>query len=151
VLSDRLLFLSDARPFAIEQTPAFNRTWPMLMDAGPGGVPLRVGGKTFEKGLHMIPRTRVTYSLKGRYRTFSAVIGLLDDHSELGDAAITVLADGRTLFELDHLTAKDGTRELVLDIHDVDKLVLEVGFASGLDVGDHCVWADARVLAPEDK
>jgi hypothetical protein len=146
VVSDRLLFLSEAAPAAVDQTPAFNRKWPVAMDRSLEGGPIRLGGRTWELGICMVPRTRMTWSLAGRYHVFAATLGIGDEVGDAGHAVFRVLGDGKELFVAEGVRGGETPRDVRLDIQGVDRLSLEVDFGEGLDLGDHCVFAEARVL-----
>lgn len=143
--SDRLLYLSDLDPASVEQTPALTRTWPWLRDRAPLGDDLRLGGKSHRRGLVLIPRTRLTYDIGGRFDWFEATIGIDDRAGDVADATIRVFGDGKVLFELQHLGRKTPPQALRLAVKDVRQLTLEADFGERLDLGDHCVFADARV------
>ena len=143
--SDRLLYLSDLDPANVEQTPALARTWPWLRDRAPLGDDLRLGGKSHRRGLVLIPRTKLTYDIGGRFDWFETTIGIDDRAGDVADATIRVFGDGKLLFELEHLARKTPPQALRLAVKDVRALTLEADFGERLDLGDHCVFADARV------
>jgi hypothetical protein len=146
VLSDRLVFLSDREPEKVEEVPYFNTVWPYRKDRSLDGNPIRLGGKTYEKGLGVHSRCLLTYDLRGEFETFSAVIGIDDETRELGHVVFRVHADGETLFDSGDFAGSDEPRRITLDVRDRAKLVLEVDFGKDLDIGDHADWADAHLV-----
>ncbi|HLU39226.1 MAG TPA: NPCBM/NEW2 domain-containing protein, partial [Planctomycetota bacterium] len=146
IRSDRLVYLSDLEPVSVEQTPALSRTWPWLKDRAPGGPGLVLGGKRYERGLVLVPRTRLVYDLHERYDRFAAVLGIDDRAGDMGDAVVRVFGDDRNLLTVERVRRSDQPREVELPVAGVRRLILEVDFGENLDFGDHCVFAEARVL-----
>ncbi|MCH6552124.1 MAG: NPCBM/NEW2 domain-containing protein, partial [Planctomycetes bacterium] len=70
--NDRVAFLSDLEPTAVQQTPYLNVSWPLRRDRSVANASLRLGGKTYPKGLGMHSACRVTYELGDGYRQFAA-------------------------------------------------------------------------------
>lgn len=143
VASDRLVRLGALTP-EVEQTPAFDRVWPWTVDrsiVGPGFV---LGGKQYARGIGMVPRTRLTYSLDGKYDAFEAVVGIDDRAGQAGSAVCRIFVDGRPAFEA--VLAPGVGQAVSLELKRCAKLTLEVDFGRNYDLGDHCVFADARVI-----
>jgi hypothetical protein len=145
--SPRFSYLSDLKPTAVEQTPAFHRTWPPRFDGSLQGGPLRLGGRVYERGIAATPRTRITYALDRKQERFAALIGIGDEVAQGGNAVFRVLGDGRELFVAESVLGGSPPRAVLVDVSGIDKLTLEVDFGEALDLGDHCVWADARVVS----
>lgn len=145
LVSDKLTWLSDLKP-QVEQVPAFDRQWPWSADATPFGPGLRLHGKDYERGLCMVPRTRLTYDLGGRYDVFEAMVGIDDRGGPQANAVFRVLADGNTLFESEPMTLGLAPVALKLPLHACKQLVLEADFGKNYDLGDLCVFANARVV-----
>ncbi|MEZ5966721.1 MAG: NPCBM/NEW2 domain-containing protein [Planctomycetota bacterium] len=146
VRSDRLVYLSDMEPTEVQQTAALTRKWPWLRDASLLGDGLQLSGSTYERGLVLIPRTRLTFDLGGRFDRFEAVVGIDDRAGGLGHAVVRVLGDEAVLFEAKAVQPRSLPYPVDVSVKDVRKLVLEVDFGERLDLGDHCVFADARVV-----
>jgi hypothetical protein len=144
VSSDRLVYLSDLEP-SVEQTAALRRIWPWLRDRAPLGDGIELGGTRFERGIAMIPRTRLTFDLHGRYDWFEAVVGIDARAGPLGHAVIRILGDDRVLFEVPAVTRASAQR-VRISVKDVRRLTLVADFGDDLDFGDHCCFADARLL-----
>lgn len=144
VASDRRAWLGELVP-QVEQTPAFDRVWPWTVDrtlAGPGFV---LGGRTFDRGIGMVPRTRLTYTLAARYDAFEATIGIDDRAGPTGAAVFRVLVDDRVATTVT-MARGDAPRPLAVALDGARKLALEVDFGAGFDVGDLCAFAEARVI-----
>jgi hypothetical protein len=143
VASDRLVRLGALTP-EVEQTPAFDRTWPWTVDRSIGGPGFVLGGKQYAHGIGMVPRTRLTYRLDGKYDAFEAVVGIDDRAGSAGSAPCRILVDGVTLFET--VLVPGQPQPVSIELKRGNKLTLEVDFGRNYDLGDHCAFADARVI-----
>jgi hypothetical protein len=150
----KVRYLSRAEPESVE----YVKYWPdpfddlwirMRRNENQQGEPIRIGKRTFTRGLWMHSRTTATYRLAGEYRTFKAVLGMEAIAANKGygnDVRVVVRADGETLLDV-KLTAADEARELDLDVSSANFLELEVDFGDdGAGTLDHVAFGDARVL-----
>lgn len=144
VASDRLVWLSELAP-TVEQTPAFDRVWPWYVDRGHAGPGLVLGGATFARGISMVPRTRLTYDLAGRFDVFEAMIGIDDRGGPAAHAVFRVLVDGAVAFESAPKTLGSAAEPVRVELNKCKQLAIEVDFGKNYDLGDFCVFADARV------
>jgi hypothetical protein len=145
VASDRLVWLSELTP-AVEQTPAFDRVWPWTLDhsaAGPGFV---LGGQPFARGVGMVPRTRLTYDLGGRFDVFEATVGIDDRGGPAAHAIFRVLVDGVVARESAPKTLGEPPEQVRVELQKCRQLALEADFGKNYDHGDFCAFADARVV-----
>lgn len=144
-LRARALFLSAVEPASFESESVLGRAWPLAVDRTLTGRPIRLGGRPFERGLTMHSRARAVYEIGGVFRSLAAHVGIAEDAGPLGDAAVRVVGDGRTLWEAPSVRAGQPPLELAVDVSGVRTLELIVDYGSGLDLGDHVVWANARL------
>jgi hypothetical protein len=146
--SERVVYLSDIKPKSFEHTPFLNTSWPLAADAAVTGRPLRLGGNTFDKGLGMHSKSRVTYALDGRFRWFEALVGLDDRAGRRGRARLQIVVDGKEqiLGPEKELTGKDAPLPVRIDVNKARELTLVVDFGSYGDVQAHVNWADARLI-----
>lgn len=144
VSSDRLAWLGDLTPRA-EQTAALDRIWPWTVDSSPAGGAIRLGGRSYDRGIVMVPRTTLTYDLGGRFDLFATTIGIEDRGGPQAHAVFRILADGKTLHESIAAAGSPAT-PLELTVSGVRELVLQADFGLHYDLGDLCVFADARLL-----
>lgn len=143
-VTDALAFLSDLKP-KLEQTPALDRVWPPLVDRGPGGGAIKLGGKEYARGLVLAPKTRLSYDLGGKYQWLAAVVGLEDRAGPQAHAILRVLADDKVIFDSGAVTPGMPPQELKLGIDGARTLTIEADFGKNLDLGDQCAFANARV------
>ncbi|MCA8951368.1 MAG: NPCBM/NEW2 domain-containing protein [Planctomycetes bacterium] len=145
VESERLCWLSDLQP-AAEQTAAFDRVWPWTADRSIAGPGFELGGKSFTRGIGMIPRTRLTYDLGGGYDAFEALIGIDDRGGPQANAVFRVYADGKPVYESTPMTLGREPEPVHVEIAGCQRLAIECDFGQNFDLGDFCVFANARVL-----
>lgn len=145
VQSDRLAWLGDL-PAKVTQTPAFDRTWEPTYDKSLGGPGFRLGGAVFARGIGLVPRTRLDYELGGRFDVFEAVIGIDDRGGPEAHAVFRVLVDGVVAFESAAKTRGLPPEPIRVPLQKAQRFAIEVDFGKNFDLGDHCVFADARVL-----
>ena len=142
----RLVYLSDLEPSEVKETPFFDLVWHYRRDRSVGGNPLRVGGRTFRKGLGVHSRCQLTYSLDGRFERFAAVVGLDDEVGEKGNVDVAVAVDGKRVYERKGLSGRDEPVELSIAVAGARRLTLVVDFGAEFDICDHLDWADARLI-----
>jgi hypothetical protein len=108
------------------------------------GVLLALGGKFFDKGLYAHSPARYVFPVDGKWKTFTATIGLQDGAADQGSAIFTVRGDGRELKRSKMLRV--GQRaDLTADISGVKKLELLTEGGEGHNHNSWAVWADAKV------
>jgi len=90
-------------------------------------------------------QTRQAYRLAGKYRQFTATVGIDDAVSVGGDVLLQVSGDGKPLWE-GTIKGADQPQTLELDVSGVKRLELLVGFGDDLDIGDHLDLCDAKVM-----
>ncbi len=146
VLSDRLVYLTDLTPIKVEQTSAFSRLWKWQKNRSPSGPGIRLGGKHYKNGVVLIPRTRLTYPTRAHYDFLEAKIGIEDRSTGPAHAIFRVLDGDKLLYESKPLTRQSEPVDLKVDIRKVDRLTIEVDFGKNYDFGDHCVFAEARLI-----
>ncbi len=144
IASDRLVRLSELTP-KVEQTPAFDRVWPWTVDRAIAGGSFQLGGKPYERGIGLVPRTRLTYDVGGKFDSFEATIGIDDRGGPAADAVFRVFVEDRLAFE-QKLDRRSAPQPISIDLGRCQRLALEVDFGANYDLGDHCVFADARVV-----
>jgi len=146
-LNGRFAYLSDLDPLEYRFTPFLSYPWELRRDGSVAGGPLLLRGAEFAKGLGMHSRCEVTYSLKGQYRLFHAIVGIDDSADGKGNATIDVTLDGRALFHRDSVDGDDPRLQVgALDVAGGDRLTLTVDFGQFGDVGDRVNWCDAVVV-----
>ncbi|MDA0372928.1 MAG: NPCBM/NEW2 domain-containing protein [Planctomycetota bacterium] len=146
VRSSRVQRLDAMAPVAVEQVPAFDVVRPFLVGEAPGGPGFVLGDREHVRGLCLFPRSRLTWSIDARaFDVFETTIGIDGRSTGPADAVFRILLDDTVLVERQHVTG--GFVESVrVPLGAGNRLTLEVDFGERFDLGDHCVFADPRLL-----
>jgi hypothetical protein len=108
------------------------------------GVFLMLGGRFYEKGLYAHSSARYVFPVDGKWKTFTATIGLRDGAHIQGSAVFTVRGDGRELYRSRMLRV--GEQENVkLDIRQVKQLELLTDGGEGHNHNSWAIWVDPKV------
>ena len=145
VSSDKLVWLADLTP-EVEQTPAFDRTWPWHNNRSAVGPGFVLAGRRFERGVGLVPHARLTYQLDGRFDVFEAFIGIDDRGGPAAHAIFRVHVDGAKVFESEPMVLDQAPQQLRVALNQAKTLTIEVDFGKNYDLGDFCAFADARVV-----
>ena len=119
-----------------------NHFW--LGEAERGGVMLYVNGTFFDKGLYAHAPARYVFPLAGRWKTFTATIGLQDGAADQGSAVFTVRGDGRELYRSRVLRIKQ-VDDVKVDVSQVKELELITEGGEGHNFNSWAVWAKPKV------
>lgn len=148
----KVLILSAIEPRDVEHTPYFEGLeWPYRRDRNLFGRPLKIGTRTFARGLAIHSRTRLVYRLGGEYRRLTGVLGLDPELRVSADpsdnnARVTLRGDRKVLFEAD-VRAGDPPINLDLPVTDVIEFEILVDFGHGnSDIGDRVHFGDLKGL-----
>jgi chitodextrinase len=138
-------YLSD-----LSWTSATNGWGPVEKDKANGeanagdGPPLKLGTKTYAKGLGVHSLSEITYSLNGGYTQFKADVGLADYIKDLGSVVFQVYTDGTKVYDSGLMTPGQ-VKSLSVDLTGKSQLRLVVTNGDGRGRNDHANWADARL------
>jgi hypothetical protein len=152
--SGKITYLSDLEPASTQWTPYldFGNTAPSLSeyyaprhDEGREHQPLRLGGKTYNKGLALYSRTDVEYRVPLGMKQFKATVGIDDSVREAGNVRLQISVDGKQQFD-QVLTGKDAPIDVSLDVRGAKRLSILVDYGDRFDAGDFLDLADARML-----
>lgn len=162
--SDKIVYLSDLEPRQYDFVPFFGESEITLFryrkDETEFRRPIRLAGKTYQRGLSIHSKTTLSYRISGDYRRFQAVMGIDYDRvrRRVGHVHIVISGDDTVLFEgdVDHA---DPPAPLDLDVTDIRDLKILVDYgeekvttSSGIEktvlssMGDWLNLANARVI-----
>lgn len=144
--SDRYIFVSDLKPQAYRCESFFDREWALGIDTTLLHRPISIGGRNFAKGLVMHSRSEATFRIEGAFAQFAATAGISDEMRERGCVSMRVVGDGRVLWEAEQVRGGAAPRDVLVSVRGIRDLTLQVDFDDDLDLGDHAVWAFARLL-----
>ncbi len=142
----RSVSLVEIQPDSVTQVPFFNQQYPYQVNKSLTGQPLKIGTQSFSNGLCVHARTVLVYQLGKNFEKFQATVGLQAVTGKLGNVAVKVIADGKTLFENPEYTTATKLKSLDLDVTGCETLSLVVDFGKDQDVGDRFVWGDPKLI-----
>jgi hypothetical protein len=153
IVNDSLRYLSDLEPGSFTETPLIGGglLQGLRRDSGlRSGQPLRIGRRTFTKGLLLPAKSRVTYAVESGFGRLVFVPGI-DGGLEGGDLTpsvkITVSVDGRQLWTSGVLRA--GAPQDTVDVGGISggkELAIEVDFGDSFDAGARAVLGNAMLV-----
>lgn len=147
VENGRRIDLTRIAPNAEEAVPYFGLKLPHKVNANFSGKPIVLyDEKTYERGLAVHSKSRLHYKLKPNCERFQATFGLLNPGGKLGNVTARILGDGKVIWEQDDITAATKPIEIDVPLKGVKRLILEVDFGKGQDVGDRAAWVDPRLI-----
>jgi hypothetical protein len=107
--------------------------------------PIRIGGKTYERGLGTHANAEIIYSLKGAFSTFESDVGVDDEKDGAGTVGFQVFVDDEKVFDSGVMKGKMAAKHLTVPLDGADELRLVVTDAGDGINCDHADWADARL------
>ncbi len=158
VLGGAFTYLSDLAPATVDESfpDGFARdaelfSWKRDREV-LGTAPLRLGGKTYRKGLGVHARSSLEFALEGAYRELRAVVGLDDTTKFLGEAqgitpsvTFRVVVDGKTAKEIKKARG-DAPEEISVSVEGAKKVALVVECGEWFHVLGRADWADAHLI-----
>ncbi len=116
--------------------------------------PLTIAGRVLRGGLLVFPsngQTRIAYDLEGRYREFSAIVGLPEPTPPSVRAVFRIYADGTLVYPGRVVRAGDGAVAVRVAVEGARTLTLQVD-ADGVPTTGHDVtyalWGEPRLVGP---
>ncbi len=146
VLGGRWQWLSQRPPARAEHLPIFDLSWPHRRNRNVLGDPLRVGGRTFERGLGVHSRTLLSWKLDPGCTRFVARYAMDDDSGPLANVDVIVRLDGKEVHEDQDLGADGEVRALSLDLNGAKELELLVDYGKNGHVQDRFDWIEPAII-----
>ncbi len=141
----KMTYLSDLSPSKVEEVPFFGRRLPWRRNTGLLGEPLKMDGRTIERGVAVHSRCTLTYDLNGHYALLETEVGFDDAGHGKGRVDCRVFADEKEIFANADLKAIDPPAKLRLPVAGAEQLRLVVDYGQGQDTGDRVIWANPRL------
>ena len=145
-INARSISLTEMLPESVTEVPFFNQVFPYRVNRAFTGKELQIGSQVFSKGLCVHAKTVLVYRLDQQFEKFSVLPGLQSGTGELGNVAVSITADGKTLFENQEFTSQTQQELLNLDVSGCRTLTLTVDFGKNQDVGDRFVWGAPQLI-----
>lgn len=114
-------------------------------DKAWNGEPIRVGGRSYARGLGVHADSELRFPLDGRFASFHVVPGPDDAHR--GELAMKILVDGREVFTTGPTNSRADVERKAVEIPLAGAKALTLIVDSlGDRGGDHASWADAWLV-----
>ena len=147
VLNGRTLYLSQLEPSAVREKTYLAPAQPYRRDRNCKGDAISLGRNHHTWGLGVHADSELTYEIGGRFKRFTAKLGIDDKVGDQGSVVFAVLGDGKALAKTPVVRgSEDAPRELSASVAGVRKLTLKVTSAGDMDLGDCANWADAKLI-----
>jgi len=149
-VNGRLIDLTRVEPTAEDAIPYFSMKIPHRVNQSFSGEPIRLfDNKTYERGLAVHSKSRLYYKLDQPGERFRATFGLMQDGAKLGNVTARVLGDGKVLWEQTDINAQSRAIPVDVDLKQAQRIILEVDFGQGQDVGDRAAWCNPVLILAE--
>ncbi len=114
-------------------------------ESGAGdGRTLTLNGVTYAKGLGVHAISDLTYSLNKQFSQFNSDIGI-DDEKSTGSVVFQVYLDGVRAYDSGTMTGSSATKQVTLNVSNVQTMRLVVTDGGNGNDSDHADWANARL------
>lgn len=150
----KVVYLSTLEPRAVRYTPFIQFQneadfyWKVRRDRNLEGKPLRLGQKTYARGLAIHSKTELRYRLGGEFRRLQAMLGIDDEitNTNWGAASLRILGDRKELYA-GEFRPRQPPVPIDLDVAEVVELEIIVDFGPDKsDISDRVHFADARLV-----
>lgn len=146
VMNSSVVYLSDRETSGTIYEPYVGPTRPYRRNSTVAGDVLRLGGRSYDRGLGTQSRSVLVYKLEPGSKRFQALVGVDDRAGPLGNVVFKVQGDKKTLFESSPMVAGEATKIVDLDLSGMTFLILMTEFGERGDVQDHADWVEARII-----
>lgn len=131
--------------FAMERDRSFSEK-PLSLFSASGFNGTRERLSIFSRGLALRSSSRIAYRLPEGYTRLVGVMGIDPDVRPRGDVTISISGDGKVMWEGKLTGADPEPVSLDLNVANVSRLSVEIGFGEGGDLGDRVHWCEPRLV-----
>jgi hypothetical protein len=146
VINASVVYLSDREPNGSIYEPYIGPTRPYRRNATVSGDLLRLGGRTYDRGVGTYSRTLLVYKLEPGSKRFQALVGVDDRAGPLGNVVFKVRVDDKIRYESSPMVAGEAAKSVDVDLTGASFLILMTEFGERGDVQDHADWVEARII-----
>lgn len=140
VLSDKSISLS-----TLDWISATTGSGEVKKDKSIDGNPLKIGEKTYAKGIGTHADSTIIYNLDGKYSKFAVEVGVDEEVRENGSLEFKIYGDGKLLASSGILKGFDDPKRLFANIDGVKELKLVATDAGDGINCDHANWANPQL------
>jgi hypothetical protein len=152
VLGGRRVALTSLDPTQDEQTSFMGTHWPTAIDKAVTGDPLTVARTVYPHGIGVHTQSHLAYALDGTFDTLTLRVAMDDSAAPRGMADVSILLDGKVLWQNPHLSASVDTPQLlslpVKGGHRLELIAAPQKDQAGLDILGRVDWLDPALLRP---
>ncbi len=148
VLGGRVFFLTDLDPAKDVQSTYLGTKWPTQLNLNVLGQSLKVGKTVYPRGLGVHTRSILSYELDGSFETLTLRAGMDDSAAPHGEANLSVVLDGKTIWESKGMKAGVLSPEVKLTVKGGKMLELRAEPADKLDVLGRVNWIAPALIRP---
>jgi hypothetical protein len=113
------------------------------------GSRLRIGEESFDLGIGCFAQSLLEYALDGRYKRFTATVGVDAAAEGRGSVVFEVHGDGKKLWSSPLMSGLDAAKKVDVPLAGVKRLRLVVTDGGDGNRYDAADWCDARLEAQE--
>ena len=117
---------------------------------GIGGGPLRIGGKSYPKGVGTHANSKLRVDLGGKAKRFTAQVGVNDSASGQGSVEFIVSGDSKELWRSGVMKVGQPAKCVDVNLSGVKVLTLRATDGGDGEGNDHANWADAQIIMADD-
>ncbi|MFO0909286.1 MAG: NPCBM/NEW2 domain-containing protein [Isosphaeraceae bacterium] len=144
--STSIEYLTDRTPAREVDVPYIGPARSMRRDLSVDGLPIRLGGEEFDRGLGTMSRTLLAYRLAPGDLRFQAQVGVNERAGPQGNAQFRVMVDGQEKFASPKMASGDPPSTVDLDLEGAKLLILITEYGDRGGVRDLADWAEARII-----
>ena len=146
--SSRVVYLSDLPITTRRYTGIIHTSRPVRLDRNVANQPIRLGGRTYAKGIGMQSDSAVIFDLAEPYAFLAATIGVDDAVGSAGSVTFTVSLDGQVAYSK-KMTGRDEPVSIVVPLEGAGRLSIGAGDGGDTDVSDWADWGAVRLVRPK--
>lgn len=146
VIGGRWQALSSLRPLTYEHAPMLGLHWEYRRDSNVLGDAIQVGGDSFETGLGVHSRSRLSFELKSQFVEFVTRFGMDDSAGSMADVDVSILVDGTTRFSRKGVRVGKLSEVVRVDVRHAKRIELVVDFGKNGDIQDRFNWVEPGLI-----
>lgn len=146
VLGGRVVWLTELDPAKDVQSTFMGTKWPTQSNRNVVGGPMRMSKTDYRRGLGVHTRSALTFELDGSFDTLLIRGGMDDSAAPHGQAKLSIVLDGKTLWQSETMKAGEISTELSLPVKNGRTLELKADPADKLDVLGRVNWVNAALI-----
>lgn len=137
--------LSAIDPVSVTENGAFGVVWPHARDRLIDGSPIILGGQRYRHGVTIHSEASLVWPIDGAFIRFQSAVGIADALGFEGDCIVRIRIDDAEVWQA-RIRGGDAVRRVDIACDGGKRLQVVVEMGERYDIGDHVVFADARLI-----